>query len=109
MSNIICSLFALCNTTQFNVTEWLSTDIGTSKQGELLNTVCHGLSMCGCNATTDGADVLLEVSSFSHLIYCTCIFFKWYLHLKFLCFFRSTEDIFGRFFASSFQNTILMR
>ena len=53
---------------QFNINEWLSTDDGTSKQGELLNTVYQGLTMCGCNATIDGADILLEVCSHSYLL-----------------------------------------
>lgn len=63
-SSISDLLIIVCVTQQFNINEWLSTDIGTSKQGELLTTVCQGLAMCGrsTNKGTDGADVLLEVS-----------------------------------------------
>lgn len=60
-------LYCLISDAQFNINEWISTDVGTSKQGELLTTVCHALAMCGCNTTnrTDGADLLLEVSLFT--------------------------------------------
>ena len=54
-------LFRIPGAPQFNINDWLSTDNGTSNQGELLTTVSQGLTMCGCNAT-DGADILLEVS-----------------------------------------------